>query len=107
LNLPGDFAFLPIVTSRIPMGLGGSYTIAGSLTWDFGVWGTPTASANGVTRQVGGPPLQLVSPSYVTAFGQDLPVFATLTIHAVNGPEASVPVLIGSAVAAGLVLRRR
>ena len=102
--------FIPVPLNSINLGVGGSTNAPFSI--DAAAWSTGTGLVNTGVNVIGatsgtGSPLTLVSPTFVSALGNLLPIFSQLTLSSVSIPEPGSLLLIGTGVAGLALLGRR
>jgi hypothetical protein len=94
--LPLEFP-VPLNLSALGIGQGGSTSTP--FTFDAAPWTAGVAAVNSgastFTTSGTGSPLTLVSPTFVSALGNLLPVRATFTLDAVSVPEPATWVMLG------------
>lgn len=97
---------IPVVLEDVRIGLGGGVSLP--FTFDAAAWSTGRGVINtgfGVSSASGGTsPLTLVSPTYVSAIGNLLPIFATITFTV---PEPGALALLGVGLFTLIRIRRR
>jgi hypothetical protein len=107
VNVIATAVVIPVNLNGINLGVGGSTNAPFSI--DAAAWTTGTGLVNtgvNVAATAGtGSPLTLVSPTFVSALGNLLPIFSSLTLTAV--PEPGSILLIGTGIAGLALLGRR
>jgi hypothetical protein len=100
---------IPVALSAALVGQGGSTNTP--FTFDAAGWTTGAASVNTGTNVVatsgGASPLTLVTPTFVSALGNLLPLFTTMVLTNVSIPEPGTLLLLGAGVAGLVAVGRR